>query len=439
MKTRKVRVAAAVTVVATLALAGCSSSSGDSGSGGSAGSSGSSGKKTISFWGWAPGYAQAVKEFNATHPDLQIDYQQVQPGAKGGYQKMLNAVSANNAPCLAQVGYETLPSFAAQGALQDVSKYADADRSQFQASAWKSVSIGSAVYGAPVDIGPMVMFYNRQLFDQLGLKPPTTWAEYQQDAVKIHKANANHYITSPYLDYDYAGFDWQADASWFGTSGNNWTVSINSAGNQKVAAFWNSMVAQHLVSSAPMYDQSWYNGLGNGDIATVVGAVWQAGILKGSVAAGKGKWAVAPMPQWTAGADEVGNSGGSSTAVLKGCKDSQAAWQFADWMSTDRTAFNGLVTTAGLYPAATSLANLPALSSGDPYFGGQNIFTTVQRAAANVNSNWTWGPVMTTTAATFDDQISKAWAGTQSFSTALNNIQSSTVSALKAQGLSVAN
>ncbi|GGO22562.1 hypothetical protein [Microbispora bryophytorum] len=32
-----------------------------------------------------------------------------------------------------------------------------------------------------------------------------------------------------------------------------------------------------------------------------------------------GKWAVASMPSWEAGATVIGNVGGSPSAVLKGC------------------------------------------------------------------------------------------------------------------------
>ncbi|MFJ6075319.1 hypothetical protein ACIQFU_31590 [Streptomyces sp. NPDC093065] len=39
------------------------------------------------------GYADAVKAFDASHPGSKVTYQAVQPGAKDGCQKMLNAVS----------------------------------------------------------------------------------------------------------------------------------------------------------------------------------------------------------------------------------------------------------------------------------------------------------------------------------------------------------
>ncbi|MFD4259510.1 ABC transporter substrate-binding protein [Streptomyces sp. NPDC058534] len=432
MKHSFVRIAGAVGALTLSAAAtGCSGS--DSGSDSTAGS----GKASITFWGWAPGYADAVAAFNKSHPDIKVTYQAVQPGAKGGYQKMLNAVQSGNAPCLAQVGYETLPSFAAQGALQDVSEHADADKQDYQEAAWKSVSLGEQVYGAPVDTGPMALFYNKKVFDSLGLKPPTTWAEYEAAAKKIHASDPKRYISSPYMDYDYAGLAWQAGAQWFGTEGDAWKVSMASAGNKKVADYWQKLADDGLISGAPMYDQAWYTGLGNGDIATVVGAVWQAGVIKGGVKSGSGQWAVAPMPQWSAGENKVGNAGGSATAVLKGCEDGKAAWEFAHWMSTDRDAFGTLVEKASLYPAAKSLLDLPQLKA-DPYFGGQNIFDVFADASPNVGTEWTWGPLMTKTTADLNDGLGKAWTGKGTIAEALNTAQSQTEAEMKKQGLQVA-
>ncbi|MFF7333481.1 extracellular solute-binding protein [Streptomyces sp. NPDC008150] len=399
---------------------------------------GASGASSLTFWGWAPGYADAVKAYNASHPDSKVVYQAVQPGAKGGYQKMLNAVKAGNAPCLAQVGYETLPSFAAQGALQDVTKYATADKGDYQEAAWKSVTLGGQVYGAPLDTGPMALFYNKEVFDSLGLKPPTTWAEYRSDALKIHAADPHRYISSPYLDYDYAGLAWQAGADWFGVKGDAWQVTLDSSANNKVADYWQKLADDHLISSAPMYDQAWYTGLGNGDIATVVGAVWQAGVIKGGAKDGSGKWAVAPMPQWKAGEQQVGNAGGSATAVLKGCADPEAAWDFAHWLSTDPTTFGTLVDKAALYPAATKLLGLPQLGGKDPYFGGQNIYGVFADASGHVGTGWTWGPLMTKTSADLDDGLGKAWAGRSTISDALRTTQDLTLTEMEKQGLNTA-
>ena len=429
MKKTALRSATVAGVVAVgLALTACTNG---------AGAPAADGPVEIDFWGWAPGYAEAVDAYNASQDAVVVNYEEVSPGAKGGYEKMLNAVTAGNAPCLGQVGYETLTSFAAQGALEDIAEIAGDDADEFSAATWSAMSVGDAVYGAPVDQGPMALFYNTEVFDSLGIAVPTTWAEYAAAAEKIHAADPSKYISATYLNYDYAGFDWQAQAPWFGVEGDSWKVSIDSAEGEKVADYWQGLVDGGLMSPAPMWDQSWYTGLADGSIATHVGAVWIAGILKGSAPDGAGKWAVAPMPQWNAGDEVTGNVGGSGTAVLKGCENPEAAWDFAHFMSTDADTFSALVETAGFYPAATELLTLPVLSEGDDYFGGQNIYEVFAESAAQVADGWVWGPNMPETVGYLDDSLSGAWAGTGTIAEALVTTQDKTVQGLEAQGLSV--
>jgi multiple sugar transport system substrate-binding protein len=391
----------------------------------------------IEFWGWAPGQEKAVEAYNASHSNVTVKYQEVAPGAKGGYEKMLNAVKAGNAPCLAQVGYETLPSFVAQGALEDISALASPASGEFLPAAWSAASVEGAVYGAPVDVGPMALFYNKELFDSLGLAAPTTWQEYRAAGEKIKASDPAKSLSSPYLDYDYAGLAWQAEANWFSISGSAWDVSFTSPANEKVGDYWQGLVNDGLISETPMYDQAWFTKLGNGEIATVVGAAWQASVISGGAADGAGKWAVAPMPQWEAGENSVGNAGGSATAVMKGCASKDAAWDFAHWMSTDDKAFGGLIETAGFYPAATGLASLPQLTTPSDYFGGQRVYEVFAEAAPQVNPGWVWGPTMTQTVTDLNDGLGGAWSGTSTFEAALASTQKKTIDALTAQNIAV--
>lgn len=435
---KSMAVATASVLALTAALSACGSSdSGDSStSAGGPAATNASGKQDVTFWGWAPGYKEAVAAYNASQDKVTVTFESIQPGAKGGYEKMLNAAKAGNAPCLGQVGYETLTSFAANGALTDVTQQASPAKGEFNPAAWQSVTIADKVYGAPVDQGPMVMFYNKKVLDSIGAKPPTTWAEYEKLGETLKAKKPTTKLTAGYSNYDYAGFPWQAGASWFGTEGDAWKVSVDSPANTKVAAYWDGLVKKDLVHKAPMYDQAWNTALGDGSIATVVGAVWQAGVIKG-VAAGKGRWAVAPMPQWAAGENKVGNVGGSATAVLKGCKNTDAAWDFAHWMSTDAKAFGTLVDKAGLYPAATKLQDLPQLTAPDPYFSNQKVFDVVKAAAPHVTTGWTWGPMMPETTKSLDDGLGKAWVGQGTVAAALKGAQTKSVDTMKSQGLSV--
>ncbi|WP_042434210.1 extracellular solute-binding protein [Streptacidiphilus anmyonensis] len=430
--------AAAVALVATTALTGCSSS-GSTASGSTGDGSTASGPVTLDFWGWAPGYDQSVALWNKSHPDIQVRFDKTAPGSKGGYTKMLTAVKAGNAPCLAQVGYETLPSFAAAGALQDVTSSAASAKSQFAAWTWNQVSIGGATYGIPVDTAPMALMYRKDLFAKYGITtPPATWDQYAADAAKVHAADPTVYLGDFGNDaYNYAGLAWQAGAPWFGTANQQWQVSLNNAGNQKVASYWQGLLDKKLLKTDPSYDPSLYKDMASGKVLSDVNAVWDAPIIASSVAGTSGKWAVAPMPVWDAADPVYGNDGGSATAVLKGCAHSAQATEFAVWMSTDAASVSNLIKVTGIYPAATSGLTNAALSAADPFYGGQKIYDVFNAETAHINTSWQWGPTMTQTSTDLGDGLGQAETGGATLPSVLGTVQTKTIAQMKQQGLTV--
>jgi multiple sugar transport system substrate-binding protein len=421
-------------MTATALLAGCSSS-------GSTGSDGASaaGPVTLDFWGWAPGYDQSVALWNKAHPDIQVTFDKTASGSKGGYTKMLTAVQAHNAPCLAQVGYETLPSFAAAGALQDVTAYTSSAKSQFADWTWNQVTIGGKTYGAPVDTAPMALMYRKDLFAKYGITtPPATWDQYAADAAKVHAADPSVYLGDFGNDaYNYAGLAWQAGAPWFGTANQQWQVSIGSAGNQKVASYWQGLLDKKLLKTDPSFDPSLYSDMASGKILSDVNAVWDAPIIASSVKGTSGDWAVAPMPVWDAGNPVYGNDGGSATAVLSGCAHAKEAAEFALWMSTDADSVSNLIKVTGIYPAATAGLTNPALSAADPFYGGQKIYDVFNAETPHINTSWQWGPTMTQTSTDLGDGLGQAGTGGATLPGVLGTVQSKTVAQMKQQGLTV--
>ncbi|GAA4885166.1 extracellular solute-binding protein [Kitasatospora terrestris] len=408
------------------------------GSGGS-GPSASAGPTTVTFWGWAPGYEEAAARFNATHQDVQVRFEKTVPGSKGGYAKVFAAVKAGNAPCLAQVGYESLPSFVVEGALQDVGKEAAEYRSQYGDAAWNSVKVGGQVYGIPVDMGPMALYYRTDLYAKYGLQPETTWEQFAADAAKLHAADPAGYLSvfNPDDPWWFAGMSSQPGGKWFEAGDKGWTVSMASdAGTARVADYWQGLVEKGLVKSEQSYTPDLYKDMQDGTIAAYAGPVWFSTILEQNAAQAAGKWAVAPMPQWQDGTRSVGNDGGSSTAVVKGCKSTGAALEFANWMSTDPAAVGILVEKAGIYPASTAGTSVPALSKPSPYFGGQQIFDVFKQALAQA-PEWTWGPTMTQTASDLTDAFGTAVADHTDLTAALATVQTKTVDTMKAKGLTV--
>ncbi|RVU20984.1 sugar ABC transporter substrate-binding protein [Streptomyces antnestii] len=410
-------------------------------SGGEVSDSGSraSGPVSLDFWGWAPGYDKSVALWNKTHPNVKVKFSKVPSGLSGGYTKMQAAVKAGNAPCLAQVGYESLSTFVTTGALEDISSYANTDKDQFVEWAWKQSGLGGKVFGIPVDTGPTALFYRKDLFAKYHLPAPKTWQDFSAAAEKFHAADPENYlINAPMDSYEMAVYTWQSGGHWFGTANDQWQVKIDGPQTQKVSQYWQGLLDKKVLKTgvAPL-DGAWFKEAKADHMASVVTAAWAAPMFEQMLPKQSGKWAVAPMPQWNAGEQAAGNNGGSSTAVLKGCKHLKQATEFATWFSTNKDSVSNLIKNTGIYPAAKSGMDLPAVNQKSPYFGGQNIYQVFKAGAENTDPNWVWGPTMSQVEPDFIDELKKVAQGKASMSDAAEAVQSKTVKAMKSQGLSV--
>lgn len=188
MKMRIVTVAALT--VAVTGLAGCGSSSGDNSSSG-----GSTSGTTITYW--ASNQAATVQD----------DYKQLQPlldkfkqqtgttvklqviGWPDLQNKILAAIASGNGPDVLNIGNTWAPSLQASGAFLPF----DAANMKAIGGADKFVSASLATGGVKgqdptsVPLYSLVygLYYNKKMFADAGLQPPTTWEELVSDAKKL--------------------------------------------------------------------------------------------------------------------------------------------------------------------------------------------------------------------------------------------------------------
>ena len=331
-------------MMVSLSACGGTSSGGSS----TSGSSSTSGPVNLTFWSWVPGIDKSVADFNSSHPNIHVTWSN--PGQSTAlYDKLYTAIKANNEPDLGQVEYEYLPTFETTGSLIDLSQYgANSVKSQFVPWTWGQVSLQNAVYAIPQDSGPMAMFYRADLFKKYNIPVPTTWAQYADDAAKLHAADPNDYITdfNPKQSAQFAAYVWQAGGQLFGINGQSWKVSINNPQSQQVASYWQDLINKKLVKTEPDFANGWYHDLQTGGVATWISAVWGAADISSNAPQSSGKWAVAPIPQWQAGQSVSGNWGGSTDVVFKSSKHPKEAAEFDMWLNTNQQSLNEMVKAA---------------------------------------------------------------------------------------------
>ncbi|MER7185095.1 extracellular solute-binding protein [Streptomyces hyaluromycini] len=429
---RLVTTAVAISLGAT-ALAACGSSDD---------SKADSGPVSLTYWAWAPGMDKVVDLWNKGEGKKDQITVTVKKQASGDtlVTKILTAHKAKNGPDLVQAEYQALPTLVSNDAVADISKNVGDAKSKFADGVWQQVTLGTdAVYAVPQDIGPMMFYYRADLFKKYGLKVPTTWDEFAQDARQLKKKAPGLDLTTFSANDSglFAGLAQQAGAKWWTTSGDKWKVAIDDAATQKVATFWGGLVKEGVIDNQPMYTPAWNKALDTGKQIAWVSAVWAPGTLTTAAPDTKGKWAMAPLPQWSASENVTGSWGGSSTAVTTDSKHQAAAAKFAAWLNTDGEALNALAKESGIYPAATNAQTSGAFATAPDYFSNQSDFYTKAAEIAKTTAPSAWGPNVNVAYTSFNDAFGAAAKNKSDFTAALQKMQDDTVADMKKQGFEV--
>ncbi|MDR7277224.1 ABC transporter substrate-binding protein [Catenuloplanes atrovinosus] len=179
---------AAVMVLAAAGLAAC---------GGDDGGSGPDGKVTMQFWHNAttgPGTAfweKTVADFQATHPNVTIEIQQVQNEDLDG--KLQTALNSGSAPDIfLQRGGGKMDAMVEAGQLKDITGEISAETKQaVGGAALGTGEVDGKVYAVPVSIMPGGFWYSKNLFAEAGITtPPTTIDELNTAVTKLKAIGA---------------------------------------------------------------------------------------------------------------------------------------------------------------------------------------------------------------------------------------------------------
>ena len=395
----------------------------------------------ITFWSWVPGIADQVNEFDASHPDIYVNYVNKGNG-NTEYAAFKTALQANSdIPDVVQIEYQHLPGYIVRGELADLTQYGANDiKSQFVPWTWSQVSQGSGVYAYPQDAGPMVMFCNDDVLAKHNITPPTTWDEFTADAAKMHQADPNAYLANFTSDQGwYFGMLWQSGARPFVVNGQNIKIDFTSPEVTRVAKLWGDLIKSGNLNPVDTYSNDWNTALGNGSIAC-----WQAGawgtFISGSMPNYKGKMKVYPMPQWSAGGKVNGNYGGSTIAVTKASQHPKEAEAFDRWLNTDPKITLELTNPdkAGLFPVTQGTLSNPQWSGVTyDFWSGQAIHKTMAEGSQLVDVNFQWSPFTDFVYTTYADELTAVKAGSETLEQAMQNLQSKSSAYAKDQGFTV--
>lgn len=351
-------------------------------------------KITLTYWAWLKDLQNVCDVWNAQNPNVEVQAVWIPGGNNGGYQKMYSALAAEGSPDLAQIEMRSIPEFMLVNGLVDLARYGiEEHASKFDPTLWGQVSYLDGVYGVPQDSGPMALYYQTEVMDEIGAEPPSTWTEWADIAREARVAN--HYMdVFPIGDASvFCAIATQAGATWLTPGDDGWEINLTDDATLTVARFFDEAIDNDLVEIGyGQFSPAWFAAAASGRLATALGASWGDALIRG-VAGGSGKWRVAPMPRWDTG---FGSSylGGSTAAVLANSKHPKEAMEFAVWMCTSPEGVDAMIQHSGIgwSPAVDYIGQERTQPS--EFFSGQNYNEEIfVPAAEDQNPDWFWWPI----------------------------------------------
>src|SRR5215475_9969244 len=179
-------------------LAGCGTDSTSSGGGGG-------GVQTIQIWeGYTEAEAKAfshlVAEYEAQHPGQKVSPLFV--NNDNTLQKVLTAVRGGSPPDIAYLYGSWAPNVAQIPQVVNLTKVVQrpgVNWSDFWLGEREAATVNGKVIGIPALVDNLAVVYNKALFAQAGLQPPSpnwTWSEFESDAQKLTDAAKKQFGTA---------------------------------------------------------------------------------------------------------------------------------------------------------------------------------------------------------------------------------------------------
>ncbi|MGX1900703.1 sugar ABC transporter substrate-binding protein [Thermolongibacillus altinsuensis] len=348
------------TLLVSGTLAGCSSDS----------SSSSSDKKdqtTINVWAMgeeAKSLPKIAEDFEKENPNIDVKVQAI-PWDQA-HDKLLTSVASKKGPDVIQMGTTWIPEFASANALLDlkpyIKEYPEFDENNFYPGSVETTKYEDKVVGIPWYIDTRVLFYRKDLLEEVGYnEPPKTWDELRDAAKKLAKRGDNKYGIS---------IDTNEQSLAFMFARQNGSKLLDEQNkplfNQKefveAVEYLNSFFKDGSAPKDLGLDivQAFR---GEGIIPMFISGPWMVKIINDQAPELKGKWATAVLPKKE---NNLSVLGGSNLSVFQYTKHKDAALKFIAYMSKPETQLKWMKMTNSL-PAAKEAWKDKSLQE-DPYY-----------------------------------------------------------------------
>ncbi|NED12960.1 extracellular solute-binding protein [Streptomyces sp. SID9124] len=314
----------AVALISTVALGGCGLIPG----------TGGSGDKKVTIWLMKDSVTadfldRFKKSYEEEHSSVELEFKIQEWGGIGP--KVMEALAGKDTPDVIEVGNTQVAQYAASGNLRDLTleSMRDLGSEDWISGLAEPGSIGGVQYGIPWYAANRVVIYNKDLFEEAGIKnPPKTRAQWIADTEKLNRDGIQGMYLPGQNWYVLAGFIWDEGGELASDKGGDWQGALDTPAALKGMQFYSQL--QALGEGPKNADEEkppQGNVFAEGNVAQIISTPSTATLIEKKNPELKGKLGYFPIPGKTAKAPGSVFTGGSDLIVPQKADQRSAGYE----------------------------------------------------------------------------------------------------------------
>ncbi|AJD92345.1 ABC transporter substrate-binding protein [Jeotgalibacillus malaysiensis] len=266
-------------------------------------SEGSSGTQEITFWAPfsgadGPNMEQIVNEFNDSQDEVSVDFQIVPQSEYYTTLDLSLSGQQEGADVMIMHG-DQIMTYANQNIIKNLDDIVgdQIDKENYHPTAWEGAEVDGSIYGVPLDIHPLMFYYNKDLFEAAGLDPeapPTNREEFLEAAIATTNVDEGQYgFAVPTLwpqQFIFPSIVYQNGGELITDDGE---VQYDSPEAVEALEFLHSLIYEHEVSPADIQQDGELTLFLQGNSAMHMNGPWMMNQFEESGM----NYGVAPVPQ----------------------------------------------------------------------------------------------------------------------------------------------
>ncbi|TPE71020.1 ABC transporter substrate-binding protein [Halalkalibacterium halodurans] len=349
------------------------------------------------FWEFGnTGYDKLIAEYEEENPHVKINLQN--SDMNDLHDNLFTSISAGSgAPDITMIEEAQMERYRnAEQAFHNLYEFgAENVQDQYLDWVWRrgENADGTFMFGLPTDIGPTVMYYRADVFEEAGFDSSpeavselvATWDDFERVADEIYEKTGKQMADGAELIYN-AKRD-QAKQQYFNEEDQ---LIIEDHEHIRDAFDYTArLLDKGVIGDIPLWTPEWFAGMGDGSYATMLAPAWMQGVIKDNEPE-EGVWSISTMPEG------AGNWGGSYVAIPAESEHPEEAYKFVEWLTAPEQQLKSFLDY-GLFPSAPAVYEMSEfMDYEDAYFGGlktAQIFSEAAQAVEPVYKGRNYYPI----------------------------------------------